>query len=197
MHPHPHALHSHPPSEILPFLFIGSRTNAADAKLLEDLHIKFVLNVTFDCPNFHEENLVYKRIPVRDTWNQNLQSFFSDAFEFIELARKSDSRVLVHCTAGISRSSAIVIAYIMRAFAMSLSHAYSFVKSKRQIISPNLDFMGELRDFEVRLRNAVLSAEAVGGPIGHGLDAPALLPDEEPEPQAASDGRPFAVQGIA
>jgi len=89
---------------------------------------------------------------LQDTWHQNLSSHFEAAFEFIDLARQSDSVIFVHCAAGISRSATVVIAYLMREYAMSCSEAYQFVKARRSIISPNLDFMGELHEFEKRLK---------------------------------------------
>ena len=59
--------------------------------------------------------------------------------------------MLVHCSAGISRSAAIVIGYLMKEFSLSLNDAHQFVRSRREIISPNLDFMGELTEYETKL----------------------------------------------
>ena len=77
--------------------------------------MKYVLNVTTMCPNFHEEaeRFIYKRIAVSDTDTDRLSPHFTEAFEFIELARKNGSRVFVHRSAGISRSATLTIAYIM------------------------------------------------------------------------------------
>jgi len=44
--------------------------------------------------------------------------------------------VLVHCGAGISRSAAIVIAYLCRYAGMSYSEALGFVKAKRPQVGP-------------------------------------------------------------
>lgn len=63
---------------------------------------------------------------------------------------------MVHCNAGISRSAAIAIAYVMAEQSQPLADAYSFVKSKRPVISPNLDFMGELHQFEKTLSTSAV-----------------------------------------
>ena len=59
--------------------------------------------------------------------------------------------VFVHCHAGISRSATISISYIMKTMNVGLTRAYDFVKQKRPCISPNLNFMGQLLEFEKKL----------------------------------------------
>ena len=66
----------------------------------------------------------------------------------IEKARNDNSVILIHCMAGISRSVTLTIAYIMAFFNLSMQDAYQYVKDKRPAISPNLNFMGQLVEFE-------------------------------------------------
>jgi dual specificity MAP kinase phosphatase len=67
-------------------------------------------------------------------------------------ARKNNSKVLVHCQAGVSRSPTIVIAYIMKKYSLNLNEAYSKVREMRPIIAPNLIFMSQLMEFEAKLK---------------------------------------------
>jgi len=60
--------------------------------------------------------------------------------------------VLAFCRAGISRSAAICIAYLMQQNRMTMDEAHDYVKSRRAFISPNLNFMRQLHEFDGRLR---------------------------------------------
>jgi protein-tyrosine phosphatase len=59
--------------------------------------------------------------------------------------------VLVHCMAGISRSSAVIIAYMMRRLSVSLENALAYVKAKRPKINPNEGFIHQLKVYEADL----------------------------------------------
>lgn len=60
--------------------------------------------------------------------------------------------MLIHCKAGISRSGAIVCAYLMWKNKWSFEEALNFSRSKRSKISPNEGFKKQLRLFEKELR---------------------------------------------
>ncbi|XP_054758920.2 dual specificity protein phosphatase 10-like [Lytechinus pictus] len=139
-----------PMTQILPHLYVGNEVDAANLDLLRLHGISHVLNVTNSVPCFHEGEsaMRYMRIPVRDNGLINLRVHFQAALEFIEEARRRNARVLVHCHAGISRSSTVVIAYVMKHMNQPMTQAYQFVKSKRPIIAPNLGFVGQLMEFE-------------------------------------------------
>ena len=59
--------------------------------------------------------------------------------------------MLVHCKAGISRSATVCIAYIMWFKHWTMEVAYQFLKSKRALIAPNLNFMRQLLEFQHEL----------------------------------------------
>lgn len=65
--------------------------------------------------------------------------------------KNSNGKVLIHCHAGISRSATICMAYLMATKRLRMEEAYEYVKSKRKIISPNFNFMGQLLGFETQV----------------------------------------------
>ncbi|KAJ8367301.1 hypothetical protein AAFF_G00321110 [Aldrovandia affinis] len=144
-------------SPILPFLFLGNERDAQDLELLLRLNITFVVNVTTHLPLYHlATGLVrYKRLPATDSSKQNLRQYFEEVFEFIEEAHQSGQGVLVHCQAGVSRSATIVIAYLMKHTLMTMMDSYKYVRSRRPVVSPNLNFMGQLLEFERDLNSGV------------------------------------------
>ncbi|KAI7797757.1 dual specificity protein phosphatase 2 [Triplophysa rosa] len=136
------------PVELLPFLFLGSAHHSSRRETLERCGITAVLNVSSSCPNLFEEELQYKTLKVEDSLAADIRVLFPEAIHFIESVKESGGRVLVHCQAGISRSATICLAYLIHARRVRLDEAFDFVKRRRQVISPNLAFMGQLLQFE-------------------------------------------------
>ncbi|XP_062391793.1 uncharacterized protein si:dkey-175m17.7 [Sardina pilchardus] len=144
-------------SPILPFLFLGNERDAQDLELLLRLGVTCVVNVTTHLPLYHlDTGLVrYKRLPATDNSKQNLRQYFEEVFEFIEEAHQGGRGVLVHCQAGVSRSATMVIAYLMKHTLMTMTDAYKYVRGRRPVVSPNLNFMGQLLEFERDLNSGV------------------------------------------
>jgi len=86
-----------------------------------------------------------------------------------DLARENKSSVLIHCQGGVSRSPTVVISYLMHLNKLSLTEAYQYVKEKRPCIAPNLNFMGQLLQMEMKSRGLeakVINKEEVLKTIG-------------------------------
>jgi predicted protein tyrosine phosphatase len=149
---------THPLTKVLPFLYLGNSKDADDRDGMTAIGVTRVLNVTTSqqspspAMDHRASGVVYKRLSVLDNGHANLKQYFEEAFEFIEGARKSGGSVLIHCQAGISRSPTIAIAYVMRHRKTSMVDAYKMVKAARPIISPNLNFMGQLLELEQSLQ---------------------------------------------
>eukprot|EP00041_Stephanoeca_diplocostata_P033517 m.1109804 g.1109804 ORF g.1109804 m.1109804 type:complete len:392 (-) comp24355_c0_seq3:3398-4573(-) len=152
-----------PPSLIVPYLLLGARKDAENFDFMRSAGVKAVLNVT-QAPHVNElPGIRYKQVPVLDTWHQGIDRYFDESFAFIEQARSQNEVVLVHCSAGISRSATIVIAYLMQKNLWTLDNTHTFVRSIRPVISPNLDFMGHLLHFERSLLAPVNEADSNTG----------------------------------
>ncbi|NWV86495.1 DUS16 phosphatase, partial [Dasyornis broadbenti] len=141
------------PTRILPHLYLGCQRDVLNKELMQQNDIGYVLNASNTCPkpDFIPESH-FLRVPVNDSFCEKILPWLDNSVDFIEKAKASNGRVLVHCLAGISRSATIAIAYIMKRMDMSLDEAYRFVKEKRPTISPNFNFLGQLLDFEKKIK---------------------------------------------
>ncbi|XP_016302550.1 dual specificity protein phosphatase 16-like [Sinocyclocheilus anshuiensis] len=137
-----------PLSRILPHLYLGAETDVTQDGL-SDRGISYVLSVSRCCPqpSFLPQSQ-YLRIPIDDSLRDDLLPWIPQALHFIDGAMSCGCSVLVHCAAGISRSPALAVAYVMYSLKMDLDHAYRFVKERRPTISPNFNFLGQLQLFQ-------------------------------------------------
>lgn len=137
-------------SEILPGLFLGNARDAQDKALLSQKHIQTVINVSSNIPcHFASENLFeYYQLPCEDSNNQSILEYFDRTFQLIHERLTSQQHLLVHCQGGVSRSPSFVIGYIMKYHSKTFDQAYQWVKSKRTIINPNLNFVGQLSEYQ-------------------------------------------------
>ncbi|WVQ73811.1 hypothetical protein IAR50_003392 [Cryptococcus sp. DSM 104548] len=159
------------PSRILPFLYLGNLEHAGNADMLLSLGINHVVSVGESLlngpPNPYGSSpdntlaaaaragkiKVLDLMDVRDDGNDPLRPVIAHACEWIEAARQSGGRILVHCRVGVSRSASIVIAYMMQHEQLGLMDAYMTCRARRLnvLIQPNLRFFHELFGWEVEL----------------------------------------------
>ncbi|KAG5839099.1 hypothetical protein ANANG_G00201340 [Anguilla anguilla] len=173
------------PTRILPHLYLGSQKDVLNKDLMAQNGITYVLNASNTCPkpDFICESR-FMRIPVNDNYCEKLLPWLEKTNDFIDKAKVSNCRVIVHCLAGISRSATIAIAYIMKTMGLSSDDAYRFVKDRRPSISPNFNFLGQLLEFEKGLRLLMALSSGPGR-------AP-LAPD--PEPRSRTPRRDGAAE---
>ncbi|XP_071375076.1 dual specificity protein phosphatase 16 [Centroberyx affinis] len=152
-------------SVILPRLYLGAESDVTQDRLAA-LGISYVLSVS-RCspqPSFLPRSR-YLRIPIDDSLRDDLLPWIPQALRFIDAAMSSGASVLVHCAAGISRSPALAVAYIMYSLGMDLDHAYRFVKERRPSISPNFNFLGQLQHFQATLSQKTSDGNLVIRPL--------------------------------
>lgn len=131
-------------SKITDQLYLGSGAEANNMDWLKDNFVTHIVNCTIEHPNYYPNEFNYLKLNLLDSPDQNLYHVFERVYNYIKDAIGNGGTVLVHCHAGISRSSSMVIYFIMKAKKWSYKEALSYVKSKREIVDPNEGFVEQL-----------------------------------------------------
>ncbi|GAA5973698.1 hypothetical protein JCM11641_005085 [Rhodosporidiobolus odoratus] len=138
--------------EILPGLYVGPFQPSWKLGILQSLGITHI----FCIAETREQHLFKAKFPgqfvyhiqeIRDADDQNLIRIFPDARQFIDSALTAGGRVLVHCGDGISRSPAIVTAYVMIKTGLTHEDAFQFVQARRFCVAPRTEFIHQLEAY--------------------------------------------------
>ncbi|XP_029212053.2 dual specificity protein phosphatase 12-like isoform X1 [Acropora millepora] len=131
-------------------LYIGSRADAiALANTRPSEEKTRILTVDLEPLRLENEDLmILKHVQCLDEHDSDLLSFFDDCSEFITDGIDKKENVLVHCLSGISRSSAVVLAYLMKTKGMSLDEALVFLQNRYPKANPNDGFVVQLQLYE-------------------------------------------------
>lgn len=133
-------------NQILPGLWLGDLKNGKDRNFHRKNNITCDVHamMTKDCNNDENDFL---HIPISDHHSVNIFKYFSQTVKFIHRARKKKRKVLVHCRAGISRSSTLVAAYLIWLKRWDHNQAINFISRHRPIVNPNDGFYSQLKDW--------------------------------------------------
>ena len=131
-------------------IYLGDITGANELDYLSKENIHYVISLvgTFSPKYPESQKITQKVIDIDDFHTENIFQYFKECIEFIEKADK----VYIHCMCGVSRSTSIVIAYLMWKAHSSFIDTYFFVKNKRRFIGPNEGFCLQLKYFEEVLK---------------------------------------------
>lgn len=141
-------------------IFLGDMVSANDEIMLKENNITCVICVAEGLNiRLNNSNIKIYKYDLQDNSDCDISLYFDEIGKIIE----SEKTVLVICAAGISRSSTIVISYIMNYYDLNLKDAFNYVRNKRNMICPNKKFLRCLFDYEMKLfgRNIIKWDEMV------------------------------------
>ncbi|GFP88316.1 protein-tyrosine-phosphatase mkp1 [Phtheirospermum japonicum] len=139
-------------SKILDHIYLGSDVIAKNRETLRLNKITHVLNcVGFSCAEYFKNELVYKTLWLQDCPSEDITSILYDVFDYFEDVRELGGRVFVHCCHGVSRSTSLVIAYLMWKNGQNFDDAFEFVKKARGVTNPNVGFACQLLQCQKRV----------------------------------------------
>jgi hypothetical protein len=149
-------------SKVAEHVYLGGDAVAKNRDILRKNGITHVLNcVGFVCPEYFKSDLVYRTLWLQDSPTEDITSILYDVFDYFEDVREQGGRVFVHCCQGVSRSTSLVIAYLMWREGQSFDDAFQFVKAARGIANPNMGFACQLLQCQKRVHAIPLSPNSV------------------------------------
>ncbi|KAL2837231.1 protein-tyrosine phosphatase-like protein [Aspergillus pseudoustus] len=171
---------------VLPdFLYLGPVSAASDLKFLCAQGITVVISIGKSPARKHEnisteggsrqEVITYHRLTLEDKEDADLSKCVQTACAILDEASTAKQRVLVHCSAAISRSPAVVAGYLILRRGYSLGESLDVLKQARPAVSPNRGFLEQLRKMEGEVGGA---RKGVGDGEGEGEVQDALAKEQ-------------------
>ena len=133
---------------VKPRLYVGNLSAASSIRVLKLFRVKRVVTVIKDrLLHSAPDKSFYRKLGIE----QKVFPIFDDAFNvkskkaavskdllpWIMEAEKENLPILVHCVAGASRSTSLVITYLMWKYKMSFEEAYLTVCDEHPLTNPN------------------------------------------------------------
>ncbi|KAK6526550.1 hypothetical protein TWF694_005132 [Orbilia ellipsospora] len=143
----PGAIGSITASQITPRLYLTDILVAGNWAALGHLGITHVVSVVEIAPII-PGSISHLHICIADLPICNIEKHFPETSEFIYKAlSQENTKVLVHCLGGLSRSASVVCAYLIAAKGCTAEEAIDYVHSCRRVTHPNAGFRKQLEDY--------------------------------------------------
>ncbi|CAF0948968.1 unnamed protein product [Didymodactylos carnosus] len=133
---------------VAPSLYISNKFGCYNENKLIKYNITHILIAGSLLTKRFPSRYRYHQLNLRDIPSENIGQYFAECVDFIEQAIESKGTVVVHCSAGMSRSAAIVVAYMMHAKKLTFDQAYSKLKEVRPCVGINDGFQKQLRAWQ-------------------------------------------------
>lgn len=133
-------------------LFIGNVEAAKNQALLCKNKITDIVSL-FDVPKGDRiPGFKYHDCAFTDSPDSDLTKVFDKALPIITERLIAGGRVLVHCEKGISRSAAVMMAFLIQeGHATSVDEALAKLRESRPCVEPNIGFVTQLEDWAKHL----------------------------------------------
>lgn len=135
-------------------IFIGRKANAYDEDHLQELKITRVLNCAkeIEIPDFYQRKKIkWDKLNCADKAAFPIHEWFDQGVEFIRTSVEDEKmNILVHCQEGRSRSTSMVVCYLIRYHGMTVNSALATIAARRSLVQPNEGFLAKLRDYEAK-----------------------------------------------
>ncbi|XP_044283813.1 dual specificity protein phosphatase 22-A-like isoform X2 [Varanus komodoensis] len=137
-------------SKVVDGLYLGNIRDSEDRENLVKHGITHIISVHNNAKPVLED-MTYLCISASDSSNQNLMQHFKECIRFVHECRLHGGGCLIHCLAGVSRSTTILVAYLMTVTSLGWEECLTATKAVRSYVSPNFGFQEQLQEYEMTL----------------------------------------------
>lgn len=131
------------PALVTANIYLGSQ-DCCEEDILLKYNISYVLSIGVTSSHKYP-NIDYNFIECLDLPETDIIKILRlHCIPYIKNSVNQCKNILIHCNAGVSRSSAIVIGYLMLEYELEYNIAYDMVKQVRPCIKPNIGFEKQL-----------------------------------------------------
>jgi predicted protein tyrosine phosphatase len=140
-------------------LFLGGLSASSNLSLLNQHGITSLVSALSSGSHFgRHSGITYHTIDIDDMPSANIKQYIPEALKFIDKELRSGKKVLIHCAAGISRSSSIAVAYFMAKYNLDFDSSLAKVRQGRACATPNMGFEQQLRSLNPSSLRSYLSS---------------------------------------
>lgn len=143
-------------SQITSCCYLGCLPTATDVKTLNDIGIKYVVNM---CAEYNGPRRTYEKyhikqlhLPTVDSTAPSLESI-EKAIKFTTEAYKNNEKIFIHCKSGMARSASIVLCHLVANENMTPVNALKLIKEKRPEVTTRIIQFAPVRQFLASLKN--------------------------------------------
>jgi len=150
-------------SEMIPGrLWLGGIRAALDEKFLTENNITVIFNCTKDIPFIQlPGKMTYYRVPVHDNLEEDeIQNMLDWSPEIVYKLLKEyheNNNILIHCAAGMQRSAAACLMFLMTLWKQPQQPIYAFMRERRPIVfQPSMNFKRAVDWYEIWLNTNII-----------------------------------------
>jgi dual specificity phosphatase 12 len=137
--------------EVYPNIFIGNLACIYNTETLDKHGIKNIITAVSGITPPYPEKYNYLNLNLIDSYQEEIINKFNESNKFIEESIKNNEKILVHCICGVSRSSTLVIAYLLSKKIGTVDNIKNMLKEKRDIVNPIDTFIDQLELYNAQL----------------------------------------------
>jgi protein tyrosine phosphatase (PTP) superfamily phosphohydrolase (DUF442 family) len=129
-------------------IYIGGHLAARNFKTIKKHGITRIVKLLDDDDNYRHPGVLYAVFSSLDDPCYDISADAFSALQFINEGIENGDKILVHCRSGISRSSTVVLLYLMMSRGYTLKDALTILRNARPFIRPNFGFMQYLQSVD-------------------------------------------------